>query len=167
MAPQWRSAHARTIRSPDALTRLDADRSPFAERDGRRRFYDFSLFLLADPEKKRGKRKKEEKKKGKERNDRFQEPISRAGLSREPREIGGYHFNRIYPVSGDTMDLPCAVRDPLHPFLPPLTPRSDQPPCPDAKYPARTMEYISFENLSHAKSSTKGNWIPVRGRDGM
>lgn len=24
------------------------------------------------------------------------------------------------------------------------------------------MEYISFENLSHAKSSTKGNWIPVR-----
>jgi hypothetical protein len=158
------------------LTRTKSPtRSP---REREKRFYDFSL--LPDPtwkrkegerkRKKKEKREKKEKKKRKDRNDRFQEPISRASLSREPREIGGYHFNRIYPVSGDTMDLPCAVRGHLSPstrLSPPLTPRSDQPPCPDAKYPARTMEYISFENLSHAKSSTKGNWIPVRGRDGM
>lgn len=45
------------------------------------------------------------------------------------------------------------------PFLPVRTPHADQPRA-DAKYPVRTMEYISFENLSHAKSSTKGNWIP-------
>ena len=74
-------------------------------------------------------------------------------------------------MSRDTVDFGARDQFPSFlPFPPPSllvrTPSSDQPRA-DAKYPVRTMEYISFENLSHAKSSTKGNWIPVRGRDGM
>lgn len=47
---------------------------------------------------------------------------------------------------------------------PPLraNPRFRPTPC-HAKYSVRTMENISFENLSYTRAWTKGNWIPVRG----
>lgn len=112
--------------------------------------FSFSLFLI-------------ERKKSDQFQTRYRKRIYLESCARLTRDI---ILTESTPMSGDTVDFDAWYETTSLPAAPVLTPRSDQPRA-DAKYPVRTIEYISFENLSHAKSSTKGNWIPVRGRDGM